>query len=396
MHLMQLPPEILSAIINHLGPSYLRSDVKYLTLSHQWYSLAQPIFFSGLDLSDIKLAAGSLAKFPPSTTTYSSLLSLMQQTTKSLTLRLLGHWWDEKDSRAFDDYHDEYNDTDDVENLHNVPTVDFTSTIGQVALNKWRDKANLAIKNRLAVALSHFTALQSLRLDFSAEEEVTIGPFWDYIYDTSLVALLSHIREPIRHHQLADLTLDICGTNILVDPNERDHRTPPGYHMCPTVAQVLPTLRKARLRLPNMCHEILSTITTTTDDHSPNPERKLETLILKLHQPFWERRCTSPTLSNSYCTIPCPSGPSSDNPELLHQKLYRAARTAQQHMPRLTMLRISYADVINGGTNISGLDVLKQRRIYVPEEFFIYEDDGTPCWWEECEARITTGGLVGF
>ena len=397
MRLMKMPHEILSLIFAELGPSELRKDVNYLLVSRQWYSLAQPIFLSALNVTTVKLSAVSLARFPP-TSKESPLFSLIQQSAERLSLRLLGHWWDKNTSRDCENYHDSWDEIrrhlsgkDDEYENDNVPEADFTAADDNADMDVWRKRINTSIHD-LAFSLSGFRSLQTLRLEFSAEDDDKIGPFWNYLYDSSISAFFVNL--PIQHH-LTDLTLDICGVNYLIPPcGERRGISP--AHICPLIAQLLPHLVKARLRLPCMCPAIFP-------DNTKPDTAKLECLILKLHQPFWERRGpglhpNSKSHGENYCTLPCPPATVSKAkatttmPEDLHESIYRAARRARSSMPGLNMFRISYSGCKDDGIVILGIDVLTTHTIYLPEEFFIYEDDGTPCWWEECDNRIATGG----
>ena len=66
--------------------------------------------------------------------------------------------------------------------------------------------------------------------------------------------------------------------------------------------------------------------------------------------------------------------------------MYAAAQKALPHLgPQLRVFRIGYADVgtRGAGIGIRGVDVLAGVSIGVPEEVFVYEDEGCPCWWEE-------------
>ena len=394
MRLMELPQELVSLIFDHVGASELRKNVNYLLVSRRWYSRAQPIFLSGLDVTKVKLSASSLIKFPPPGKG-SPLLSLIQKNAQQVCLRLLGHWWDSTTSRDSDDYHDMWYDTaEDIPNEEdNAPEADFTAADDNKEMDLWRKKVNAWIQD-LALSLADFTSLQTLRLEFSAEDNESIGPFWNYIFDSTITTLLSNL--PI-HHNLTDLTIDICGlTSLIPSVGERHGITP--IHICPLIAQFLPHLRKARIRLPCTCSAIFPTTASSSS--------KLETLILKLHQPFWEQRAsmlrstTDPSEPDSkshggeYCTLPCPSTTAVNprlTPEDLHEPIYRAARRTRSSMPNLSMFRVSYAACRDGGMNIMGIDVLTDNTIYIPEEFFIYEDDGMPCWWEECDDRIAVG-----
>ncbi len=178
IRLMKLPQELLSLVFEHLGTSELRRDVNYLVISKQWYSLAHPFFLSGLDATKIKLSAVSLAKYPP-VNKESPLLSLIRNHAQHLSLRLLGHWWDNKTSRGFDGYRDPWEDTQGPlsgeDDEDNVPEADFTAADDNAEMDEWRKKVNASIQD-LALSLFGFRSLETLRLEFSAEDDEKIGP----------------------------------------------------------------------------------------------------------------------------------------------------------------------------------------------------------------------------
>ena len=52
MSLLDLPPELLALIAQHVGPAELRKSFDYLLVSRAWYWAVLPIYLSGLQLSN--------------------------------------------------------------------------------------------------------------------------------------------------------------------------------------------------------------------------------------------------------------------------------------------------------------------------------------------------------
>ena len=60
----------------------------------------------------------------------------------------------------------------------------------------------------------------------------------------------------------------------------------------------------------------------------------------------------------------------------------------------LQLFRISC--VATSYPNIYTVDCLDMRDLFVPEGFFAYEDDGTPCWFEHGNEKLVRSGPFEF
>lgn len=271
--LMGLPTELLCHILEEVGGSHLRRGkgaAARLCLSRQWYAVAQPVYLTGLGTTHIKIYGHNLDDLE---TKYgiSGLRPLMYKNTRSLRLRLLGHWWDSNVAATYDSEDEDGNSVDS--DAHNEPPFDFKQPAGRKALETWRDEKLRPYLEALFDDLRNFSVLQSLSVEASSDPsyEDTDGPRWDYIYQSSIVHLLQNL--PIMH-DLSSLTLDLCGMHDSLCDEQ------PGVHLCALLATVLPQIEHVRVRLPSTCSSILKLPTTRPANV------RLKTMILKLHLPI--------------------------------------------------------------------------------------------------------------
>ena len=88
MPLLDLPPELVTLVAEHIGATNLRKSVTYLLVAKGWYWAVLPVYLSGLQLSRLYLSSHDLERFPPPT---GRLGQLMLEKTTRVSLRLVGH-----------------------------------------------------------------------------------------------------------------------------------------------------------------------------------------------------------------------------------------------------------------------------------------------------------------
>lgn len=370
--LMDLPTELLCQILEEVGGSHLRrgKGSARLCVSRKWYAAARPVYLSGLEVTKINIFGHNLGDLD---TKYSNtgLRPLMHKNTRKLRVRVLGHYWDEPSSREPSGHGDDLNE----------PPFDFELPEHIAALVDWRDDTLRPHLNTLFTDLHNFEALEVLKFEATADSEVgqERGPHWDYLYQSTVLAFLHNL--PIIH-DLNHLTLDISGlrNGLLSDVNSE-------LHLCTSIGKVLPRIEHVRLRMPTLCPTILD-----IDEPLPPQFIKLKTLVIKLHLPTF--------LHTDEARIqPCPQMRGTRTSQSLLQTLARSsdvflkklARLRQEDSHEMIGFRISFA--FPRTPCVSTLDCLTMKLQSLPEETYLYEDDGKPDWYELKEAhRMLNGG----
>lgn len=374
MHLFQLPPELLTLIFEQIGAAHMRSSVSYLLVSRAWYTIAHPVYLSGLELSTLYLSSRDLERMPPP---HAPLSRLIQSNTKCLSLRLVGHpskqiairpWHAEQlsnDDESDDDDLDESRDDWTI----NVPICtggirkSYDWTVEERRLLAWRKRVN----NKLAELVGWLPAMEGLEeLSFEASSEYvgTAGPRWDYLTGGSVATLISSLPSGLKN-----LTFDTCGSTITTS---KDDMNP--AHLCPLIGDMIREFQHVRLRMRHICPEIFRTLAAST---TPS---KLQSLVIRLSIPFFPPATyESHDGKTEFDAQPCNA-----DGALLYKAMADAGTIFVRENSSLKMLRISFRNPTNSGINLMVADCVEGRFMYDPTEFFSYEDDGKE-WgaWEE-------------
>ncbi|KAF2162310.1 hypothetical protein M409DRAFT_27314 [Zasmidium cellare ATCC 36951] len=388
--LIDLPGELLCQILEEVGGSHLRRDngSARLCVCRKWYAAARPVYLSGLGTTKVNIFGHNLGELETKYS-YSSLRRLMHKNTREMRIRLLGHYWDENSCQAFDS---EYVEDDEEGGAAGPPTpineppIEFEEPEHIVALEQWRDRYLRPQLDALFTDLRHLEALESLTFEASADPEVghERGPHWDYLYQSTILTFLHNL--PVTH-DLKDLTLDISGLrNGLLNDSEADH------HLCTSLAKILPRIENVRLRMPTLCEKIFA-----LDSNLQPNEIRLRTLIIKLHLPTFrytdEARVQRCPLSPGTRTSQALLLTFARNSDIFMKKLAQLRGSGTGH--GITGLRISFAFPVT--PSVSTLDCLTMRVQNLPEDYFLYEDDGKPNWYELSQAgRMLNGGAFNI
>ncbi len=309
MSLLDLPPEVLALIAQHIGPAELRTSIDYLLVSRAWYWAVLPIYLSGLQLSTIYVLSNDLERFPCSNT--NSLLSqAIQKSVTRLSLCLDGlpsrdalslddqrkfseetHQWldqtiyyhrngcsrtlqerlkvvvaDDKIQpyiRDEDDCWCEYFE-DEIIYRYRVRDDEIQEAKElEYRLSNWRGRLNDRL-SRFAEILPASKELCEVKI------ETTLTPRWDYIFTPSMGKLLTSL--PLN---VTNLTLDTHASHFLTP---EDGSEP--VHICAIISQRLQGFQTVRIRMRSICPSILKRAT-----NSPNTTSRLKTLVIRLYLP---------------------------------------------------------------------------------------------------------------
>ncbi|KAK5998447.1 hypothetical protein PT974_00826 [Cladobotryum mycophilum] len=241
MFLHQLPPETLIRIFYFIGSAFFRRDVRRLHVSRWWYQLARPVF-----LEDLVFSAKTLEKFVQSSET-EGMVPSMRDHVRSVSI-------------GFDGL--------DGWRLHplrpGTPAATSAPALSLYLVDEWTNELN-SILAAFANILGQFKKLESLRLEARKERHGPLAKLWrrDYLMAAPMASFLS-VRD------LTCLEIDAVGTHVL-DRSEGSS----GIHLCSDVNAMLPTLRRLRIRMKDICTQVIS----IPEDSPPLP---LEDLIINL------------------------------------------------------------------------------------------------------------------
>jgi hypothetical protein len=293
MLLVQLPPELLLAIFNFLGPEFFREDISRLTVSRWWYDgFAWPTLVGNLELTAKATAftGGEALESLQEFTRDETLILRAQPHITALSLSLINFKLGSNGQHRPDAQAD-------------------------AELDEWvvTTKSSLA---KLAANLPHCPHLQHLKLLVRARHG------WYPLADT-LVDLFSA-------GQLTSLHLDAAGSFRVVGSRDRevgeDHSS---THFCPSINALFPSLRRLHYHMDSVCERLLEIPEEGTFPH-------LDEVIIDITRyerllPFpaslrWSRRCRH---------IP------GDVPYLLRDDLERAATRLASRLrnPRMVKVR---------------------------------------------------------
>ncbi|MCJ1237152.1 hypothetical protein MMC14_005137 [Varicellaria rhodocarpa] len=425
MLLLDLPSELLTLIVQHLGGPILRTSATNLSVSKRWYLVALPVYLSSLDLTNVYLSSWDLGRLPP---VHSSLGSLIQANVRQLSLRLVGHPsrrtaikpWILNDGAHVQGRVEEIDDwmtvgprnyygingdgvkhTEDC--MSGTHPEDCSEDCSRDSLTKkcphdcdcpevrysWEDEMQhqlLAWRKIVNTQLDSFatflfscTALDEFGLEISSENNASLGPCWDYIYDSSLKSILSSLPKG-----LTRLTFDTCGSRTI--SCDGDDATP--IHLCPLLARRLRDLQHVRLRMRCICPEVLEL--HRAEDTAAS---RLEYMIIRLCLPTFPYQDRDQYSELSADPKRCVTEPESGSLPTLYREMVFAGIDIAKKLPLVTMLRISFRGQWESCINLMVVDCLTREEIDDPgPEIFFYEDDGSR-WhgWED--GNLTVVGV---
>ncbi|KAI9694316.1 MAG: hypothetical protein M1820_009040 [Bogoriella megaspora] len=232
MSLLQLPPEILIQIFDYVGSSYFRSDLSRFTVCKQWRKYAYTACFRDLYVTQKTLRR--LLSSP-----YVELsLPLFKDYVETLDLYLKG--FEDWDSISLS-RHDSW--------AVNVPDVTtWNGAHGRAERASWTTELNNDLLH-LATIIKQSRKLRSLRIQATSElhPRFRLLERRDYLF-------LSTIRAFLSASSLTSLELDLCGTRLMTYQSQEHSE---GFHVCTSIAALLTTLQRLRLRMRSICASVL-------------------------------------------------------------------------------------------------------------------------------------------
>ena len=403
MALLDLPPELLTFILKHLGAKEIRSSVQYLLISKAWYRVALPVYLSELSLSTVYLSSHDLELIPPPQT---PLADLIAAKIERLSVRLVGHPSKQIAQKAW--HHCAYGISDTASSDDNDEIVedksgwDYWMIVGPVAtsnleggrqaylwhteehqLHPWMKRVNLRL-SRLSGILPLCRNIEEFSLEASSEDDPALGPRWDYLLGSTFKKIIRSL--PVG---LKKLTIDTCGSALA---SSLQDRTP--THLCSLLALRLSDFHCVRIRMRHICPDILDRSNDLSDSSS-----RLRSLIIRLSLPFFpEASYEKHDGHTEFDALLCPSYASAHQHRSkipLYRLMIKAGRRFNREMKGLDMMRISYRPQKYGRKciNLYLADCISGRVLYEPSEVFTYEDDGR-VWdaWEDMSERLMDGG----
>ena len=219
-------------IMDHVGSSYFREDLRRLTVCKQWFSFARTACFKELQLSQ-----KTLHRWLSSWDILRSSL-LVEDSLEILDLELKG--FEDWDSVSEPESHSQ--DVDAFE------TSTWDGDLGRKVRAAWTTLLNTELAT-LASIVQVSRRLRIMRIQASSERHPLIPhlPRRDYLSASSIRTFLS-----VRN--LTVLDLDLCGT--LLVPG-RGHDDENDFHVCMSIGALLTTLRRLRLRMRSICADVL-------------------------------------------------------------------------------------------------------------------------------------------
>lgn len=253
MSLLQLPPEILLEVLCHVGSDFFAASVDRLSVSKQWFDIAYPVF-----LEDVTLTSKALDCLF-SRPVKQSTLDGLQRHAGAVQMKL----------RGFDQWQDASAGAANAE----VSVRDISKWTARLEENLGRLSTLLTGSTRLKMlAVQAMPELQNTGLSTSRRSYLSLGSV-----DKLLLA-----------DNVTSLDIDVGGTAL-------SSRRGSHLHLCEAINMRLPTLRRLRCRLCQICPEILS---IDPDAHYDNLEEVIINLSLSEMTPVeaayrYPARCNS-------------------------------------------------------------------------------------------------------
>ena len=222
---MELPAELLLLILDDLGSTFFRQNIRCLTLSRRWYHLAWQIF-----VRDLRLTASSVRELVNNDRLFQRCRPYI--VTAELFLNGIPEW--------------------------------RTSKRHEIELDtvyKLTCELNMSLV-LLAGKLQQTPSLRYLKLKAGPENPALGLPRRGYLDVTPLAGLLF-----IRH--LTSLEFDTAGSY------PRSRMGDPNTHLCSFINSLLPSLQRLRCRMDNVCERLL-------DPPISKTKLRLEDLIINL------------------------------------------------------------------------------------------------------------------
>ena len=403
MELLDLPPELVALILEHLTGRQLRFfPTSLLLISKAWYCVALPVYLASLPITAIYLSSDDLELIPPPQTPIAEAIAAK---TTRLSIRLVGHPSKQIAQKPW--HHCGHgqsstaSDHDEGEIIEGRSGWDYWFSVGPVntsnteggrqaylwhtedhQLQPWMQITNNRL-SRVSGILRLCKNLKDFSFEASSEDDPGLGPRWDYLLGSSFKKIIKNLP----HIGLNNLTLDTCGSALATS---REDRTP--IHLCPLLASRLPDFQRVRIRMRHICPDILDLSTNLSDTPS-----RLRSLMIRLSLPFFPEA----TYENHNGKIEfdpeiCPSYQSLHNhrpQQPLYKTMIKAGEKFAKEMKGLDMLRISYRPQEGSGINLELADCVIRRVLYEPSENFTYEDDGR-AWegGEDVDRELWDGG----
>ncbi|OAL05120.1 hypothetical protein IQ06DRAFT_333335 [Phaeosphaeriaceae sp. SRC1lsM3a] len=232
MSLLQLPPETLIQIFDYVGSSYFRSDLSRLTVCKQWSKFAYTACFCTFHVTQKQLRR--LLSSP-----YVELsLPLVKDSMETLELDLKG--FEDWDLLPVYDY---------VWQNGNVePHSSWNGDHGSAVRAAWTTELNNDLLY-LSTIMKQSRKLRTLSIQTTAELHPIVRSQLprSYLFASTTSAFLSASN-------LTSLDLDLCGSLLISDQNQELDGE---FHACTSIAALLSTLRRLRLRLRIICPDAL-------------------------------------------------------------------------------------------------------------------------------------------
>ena len=388
MSLLDLPPELLALIAQHIGISELRKSVAYLLVAKRWYRAVLPVYLSWLPLSDLYLASHhDLESLPPAGT---ALSSLIQAKTKRLSVRIVGHpckcpslapWHDntkiergDDGMKKWEDWYCDWITAGPVKTLVGCQHA-WRWYLETRTLHRWAGRVNKKLVE-LAAMLPDIKNLDEFSFEAASEDDGEQGPRWDYLHDSTVCSLLSSLP-PF----LNKLTIDMCGSRAIT----RDRGSDP-VHLCPLLGDRLRDLQDVRLRLRCICPQVFPTSSTNS-----STEPRLKTLVIKLCLPYFPD-----AIDENYNRVDMFNARPCDVRAVpLCERMIAAGVESTKNLPGLSMMRISFHNNVKNNISLYVADCVRKRCMFEGSGVFCHEDDGSQ-WdaWENSESLQDLGSLL--
>jgi hypothetical protein len=229
--LLELPAEVVAHIMDYVGSSFFRENVKRLTVCKMWFTFARPVLFT-----ELHFTRDSLQRWM----SYRHLgqgRPLIQEHMRVLDIKL----------RGVEDWNAMREHLRITESIHNMV----------IAVGQWTSALNNDLIMLGGVAkgsrkLQRICIQALTQVDPDAPDRRRC----DYLIQPSLETLLS-IKT------LTDLELDLVGTQLWADHGMRSSNS----HICPIIGGLLVTLKRLRLRLRSICYAAITPPDGSTNLH---------------------------------------------------------------------------------------------------------------------------------
>ncbi|KAK4150087.1 hypothetical protein C8A00DRAFT_46440 [Chaetomidium leptoderma] len=228
MSLSRLPPEILLHVLGCLGSEFFAHDIRQLTISRTWYDLAWTVL-----IRDLHFTARSLGRFTENEAV------LKRSPPYIVTIEL---------SLGFGDESSQSLPTDDLR--------ETSSNVGDIDASPAQLDSSLA---KLAAMLPRCPGIRSLSIRARGQSSALRLDRLAYLNAAPLAGLLS-----LPH--LTSLELDTAGCHLKSPPNSN-------VHLCRSINSLLPSLRRLRCRMEELCESLLE---------RPPSDTALEEVIINL------------------------------------------------------------------------------------------------------------------